>query len=178
MYDLLSQGHHSQIFMTGGGGGVRQRFIFYTQKNHNFRICLPKKITTFLGTTQKNLLVPFPQSKKIPLFFFFATQKNPSVFHRPKKITTFLGTTQKNLLDPFPQPKKIPLFFFYVTQKNPSVFHRPKKITLAKISDPKKSLRPSRHYVSRAPGSFLFQVFPHLCKEATIYMSSSNFFKV
>ena len=31
----------------GRGGGVRQRFIFYTQKNHNFRICLPKKITTF-----------------------------------------------------------------------------------------------------------------------------------
>ena len=25
-------------------GGVRQRFIFYTQKNPNFRICLPKKI--------------------------------------------------------------------------------------------------------------------------------------
>ena len=27
----------------GGGGEVRQRFIFYTQKNHNFRICLPPK---------------------------------------------------------------------------------------------------------------------------------------
>ena len=26
--------------------------------------------------------------------------------------------------------------------------------------------------------SFLFQVFPHLCKEATRYMSRSNFFKV
>ena len=30
-----------------GGGGVQQRFKFYTQKNHNFRICLPKEITTF-----------------------------------------------------------------------------------------------------------------------------------
>ena len=44
-------GAHSQILMTGGG--VRQRFIFYTQKNHNFRICLPKKITTFCNIPKK-----------------------------------------------------------------------------------------------------------------------------
>ena len=69
-----------------GGGGVRQRFIFYTQKNYNFRICLPKKITTFYSVPKKNPLVLFSQPKKIPLFFF-ATQKNPGVFHRPKKIT-------------------------------------------------------------------------------------------
>ena len=47
---LVSQGPQSQILMTvreGGGGGVwgvRQRFIFYTQKNHKFRICLSQKI--------------------------------------------------------------------------------------------------------------------------------------
>ena len=50
-------------------GGIRQRFIFYTQKNHNFRICLPKKITTFFWHTQKNPLVLVLQPKKIPVFF-------------------------------------------------------------------------------------------------------------
>ena len=48
-----SQGPHSQILMTGGGGGVQQRFIFYTQKDHNFRIGLPKKITTFFSIPKK-----------------------------------------------------------------------------------------------------------------------------
>ena len=51
---IWPQGPHSQILMMGGGGGgVRQRFIFYTQKNHNFRICLPKKITTFFSIPKK-----------------------------------------------------------------------------------------------------------------------------
>ena len=46
----VPQGPHLQILMVGGGGGGGgQRFIFYTQKNHNFRICLPKKITTFFS---------------------------------------------------------------------------------------------------------------------------------
>ena len=57
-----------------GGGGLTEVHILYP-KNHNFRICLPKKVTTFLS-------IP----KKIPLFFF-ATQKIPGVFHRPKKTT-------------------------------------------------------------------------------------------
>ena len=53
---------------------VQQRFIFHTQKNHKFRICLPKKITTFFSIPQK---IPCP---------FFATPKNPFVFyHDPKK---------------------------------------------------------------------------------------------
>ena len=34
-------------------GVIRQRFIFYTQKNHSFRICLPKKITNFLAYPKK-----------------------------------------------------------------------------------------------------------------------------
>ena len=38
-------------------GGVRQRFIFYTQKNPNFRICLPKKIPTFFSIPKKSLSV-------------------------------------------------------------------------------------------------------------------------
>ena len=52
----------------GGWGGVQQRFIFYSQKNHNFRICLPKKSLLFLAYPKKSLSP------------FFATEKNPSVF--------------------------------------------------------------------------------------------------
>ena len=37
--------------------GVRQRFIFYTQKNPNFRICVSKKIPTFLAYPKKSLSV-------------------------------------------------------------------------------------------------------------------------
>ena len=40
-------------FNDGGGGGVRQRFIFYAQKDHNFSVCLPKKITTFFSIPKK-----------------------------------------------------------------------------------------------------------------------------
>ena len=58
----------------GGGGGPTDVHILY-QKNHNFRMCLLKRVTTF-----------FSKPKKF-LNSFFATQKNPSVFHRPKRIT-------------------------------------------------------------------------------------------
>ena len=44
-------------------GGVWQRFIFYTQKNHNFRICLPKISLLLLAYPKKSLS------------YFFATQK-------------------------------------------------------------------------------------------------------
>ena len=41
-----------------GGGGVRQRFKFYTQEKHNFRTCLPKKITTCVAEfVRKSCLV-------------------------------------------------------------------------------------------------------------------------
>ena len=80
-YDLLAHEYdvqlpvtHSQILMMRKGGGVQQRFIFYTQKNHNFKIFLPKKIPTFLAY-QKKSLSPF-----------FASPKNSSViFRNPKK---------------------------------------------------------------------------------------------
>ena len=42
---VKSQGPHSHI--------LRQRSIFYTQKNPNFRICLPKKIPTFFSIPKK-----------------------------------------------------------------------------------------------------------------------------
>ena len=70
------QGPHSQILMTWGGGGVQQRFIFYIQKNHNLRVCLPQKITTFFSIPPKFLLSFFRNLKK-SLWFF----------SRPKKIT-------------------------------------------------------------------------------------------
>ena len=34
-------------FSDGREGEGWQRFIFYTQKSHNFKIYLPQKITTF-----------------------------------------------------------------------------------------------------------------------------------
>ena len=95
--EIRSQGPHSQI-LTGEGGAVRQRFIFCTPKNRNFRICLPKKSLLFLAYP-KNPLVLFSQPKKIPLLFF-VTQKNPGVFHRPKKITFAKISDPKKLLGP------------------------------------------------------------------------------
>ena len=81
-----SQGPHSQILTTRGGrggGGVRERFIFYTQRNHNFRICLQIKVTTFFSIPQKNPSAFFRNPKKS--LCLFRDQKNPGVFHRPKK---------------------------------------------------------------------------------------------
>ena len=81
---VAAQGPHSQILMMGGGG-VRQRFIFYTQKNHNFRICLPQKITTFLAYPRKSHSPSFVTPKNPSVFL--CNPQNPGVFHRPKKIT-------------------------------------------------------------------------------------------
>ena len=92
--DGVVQGLHSQILMMGGEW-VRQRFIFYTQKNHNFRICLPKKITTF-----------FSIPKKIP-WSFFATPKNSSVCYssQPQKILVSFIDPKKSLLPKFQTQK-------------------------------------------------------------------------
>ena len=78
----------------GGGGGVRQRFIFYTQNSHNFKICLPKKITTFLAYP-KNPLVLYPQPKNISLFFY-----------RPKKIMAYFIDPKESLWAKISDPKK------------------------------------------------------------------------
>ena len=68
-------------------GGVRQRFIFYTHKNHNFRICLLQKIITFLAYPQKNLLVLFSQPKKITASFIDPRKKYFWPKFQTKKIT-------------------------------------------------------------------------------------------
>ena len=71
LFVLTFQGPHSQILMTGGG--VPQRFIFYTKKITTSEFVYPKKPLHFLAYPKKS-----PQ-------FFFATQKNAGVFHRPPK---------------------------------------------------------------------------------------------
>ena len=92
---VWSQGPHSQIWMTGGVGGVRQWFIFYIPKNHNFRIWLPQKITTFFSIHKKNSLVLFSQPKNISLFF-----------SRPKKIPASFIDPKKSLFAKISDPKK------------------------------------------------------------------------
>ena len=44
--------------------------IFYTQKNPNFRICLPKKIPTFFSISKK-----IPQWFCISKFFYLSSGK-------------------------------------------------------------------------------------------------------
>ena len=74
--------------------GFRQRFIFYTQKDYNFRICLPKKITTF-----------FSIPKKIPWSFFHHPQKSV-LFLQPKKIlASFIDPPPKNFWPKFQTQK-------------------------------------------------------------------------
>ena len=65
---VLHQGAPLTYFNDGGGGeggGVRQRFIFYTSKNPNFRILLPKKIPPFLSIHKK-----IPQCFCIRKFYY------------------------------------------------------------------------------------------------------------
>ena len=71
---------------------VRQSFIYYTQKSHNFRICLPQKSLLFSIT--KKSLSPF-----------FTTQKNPSFFHNPKILVSFIDPKEL-LLAKISNPKK------------------------------------------------------------------------
>ena len=79
------------------------------------------------GLTEVPILYPKksqPQNLSIQknYYFFWYTPKNPFVL--------------------FSQPQKIPQFFS-ASQNISDVFDRPKKSLLAKISDPKKSLRSS-----------------------------------
>ena len=70
------RGPYSQILMTGwGGGGGSDRGSYFK----------PQKITTSEFVYPKKSLVFLAYPKNIPLFFF-ATKKNPGIFHRPKKI--------------------------------------------------------------------------------------------
>ena len=73
----------------GGRGGGGRGSYFIPKKNHNFRICLPKKINTFLVYPKKSLSP------------FFATQKNPSVFLCDPKIPESFIDPKNSLLPKF-----------------------------------------------------------------------------
>ena len=51
-------------------GGVRKRFIFYTQKTPNFKICLSQKISTFFSIPKK-----IPQCFCISKFYYLSSGK-------------------------------------------------------------------------------------------------------
>ena len=132
-------------------GGVWQKFIFYTPKNLNFRICLPKKIPTFFSIPKK-----IPQCFCISKFYYLSSGKLKHAnfnFGFGKKQNYKLRLfycwfEMKNTI-----PKKIAVLFSQ-HKKIQASFTDPKKSLLAKMSDPKKSFWPPRHliYVSGAPG--------------------------
>ena len=132
--------------------GAQQRFIFYTPKNPNFRICLPKKIPTFFSITKK-----IPQCFCISKFHYSSSGKLKHAnfnfgFGQNKTIIALMllliwsvekYNTQKNLC------------VVFATQKNPGVFHRPQKIPFGQNVRPKKILwspPTSLKYVSGVPG--------------------------
>ena len=87
-----------------GGWSDRGSYYFYTQKDHNFKICLPKKITTFLAYPKKSLSPFFATQKNPSVFFFFATQKNPGFFHKPKEISFGQNFRPKKITQTPPPP--------------------------------------------------------------------------
>ena len=113
--------------------GVRQRFIFYTQKNPNFRICLPKKIPPFFSIPKK-----IPRCFCISKFYYLSSGK--------------LKHANVNFVFGQKQNYKLRLYYFLfelikntIPKKIPASFIDPKKFLLAKMSDPKKSFGPPRH---------------------------------
>ena len=99
-------------------GGVRQRFIFYTQENHNLRICLPKKITTseFVYPKKSLLYLAYPKNSLSPFFatpqkslccFFSRPKKIPASFTDPKRLLWPKFQTQKSHSAPPPPVIKI-----------------------------------------------------------------------
>ena len=88
-------------------GGVPQRFIFYTQKNLNFRICLPKKITTFLAYPKKSLSSVFATPKK-SLCFISRPKKIPASFIDPKiSLSAQISDPKKSFRCPPPPPPSL-----------------------------------------------------------------------
>ena len=130
--------------------GVRQRFIFYTPKNSNFRSRLPKKIPSFFSIPKK-----IPQCFCVSKFYYLSSGKLKHAnfnfgFGQKQNYKLRLCycwfELMKNTI-----PKKIPVLFSR-PKKIPASFIDPKKSLLAKISDPKKSFGPpSLKYVSGAP---------------------------
>ena len=74
-YKVIVPGAPRTYFNDRGGRMSDRSYKFYTQKIPTSEFIYPKKSLLFLA---------YP---KISLSAFFATQKNPGVFHRLKKIT-------------------------------------------------------------------------------------------
>ena len=114
-------------------GGVRQRFIFYTQKNPNFRICLPKKIPQCFCIS-KFYYLSSGKLKHANFNFGFGQKQNYKL-----RLCYCWFELMKNTI-----PKKIPVLFSR-PKKIPASFIDPKKSLLAKMSDPEKSFGPPCH---------------------------------
>ena len=87
----------------GGGRSDRGSYYFYTQKDHNFKICLPKKITTFLAYPKKSLSPFFATQKNPPVFFFLQPKKIPES-HKPKEISFGQNFRPKKITQTPPPP--------------------------------------------------------------------------
>ena len=121
--------------MTGEGGGFQQRFIIYIQKYHNFRICLPKKSTTFFSISLSlsfslSLSLSLSVSLCLSLRLCLCLCLSFSLSHLPRPIRRMRPAYPKKSLNPFLQPKKSICFF-----------SRPQKI-LASLIDSKKHFWP------------------------------------
>ena len=99
----------SDILNDRKGRGFRQRFIFYTQKNPNVRICLPQIIPTNLAYPKRSHI----NSKLCLCYCWFVLikstvpKKNPCVFIVIQKIpASFI--VPKNPFWPKFQTQKIP----------------------------------------------------------------------
>ena len=115
--------------------GVWQRFIFYTQKNPNFRICLPKKIPTFLAYPKKSLSVFASANFIIYLLQSWNMPTSTLVLVKSKTINCAYVIFDLSWWK-IQYPKKIPVLFSR-PQKIPASFIDPKKSLLAKMSGQK-----------------------------------------
>ena len=88
-----------------GGGGVLQRFIFYTQKITTSEFVYPKKSLLFLAYPKKSLS-PFFITPKTSCFFR-DPKKIPASFIDPKNHFWPKFQTQKNHSNPAPPVIKI-----------------------------------------------------------------------
>ena len=120
---------HSHILMMGKGGGgrgvIQLRFNLYSPKNPNFRICLPKKIPTFLAC---------PNNPSV----FLHQQVALQIYHISSKLHLCYCCFElmKNTI-----PQKI-VFFSQPKLNILASFIDQKKSLLAKISDPKNPSPP------------------------------------
>ena len=136
-----AQGPHSHILMMGGG--TTTEVHFYTPKNPNFRICLPKKIPQCFCIS-KFYYLSSGKLKHANFNFGFGQKQNYKL-----RLCYCWFELMKNTI-----PKKIPVLFSR-PKKIPASFIDPKKSLLAKMSDPKKSFGPpppSLKFVSGARG--------------------------